>query len=128
VLSYNCGSTANAFGHYVPAGKHWANEFTAQSGTITGGYLLLGANTDGGNHQASVGLFTGGPYTLSGELGSVTVSVSGYGGVSFSFPSPLHVTPGQTLWLVASGVGDFTAYDQNNGGSDGCFIGRLEGG
>jgi hypothetical protein len=125
-LSYNCGN-GPTFGHYVPAGKHWGNEFIAQNATITGGYLLIGAASDGGNHQASIGIFTGGPYTLSGELGSATVSVSGYGGVSFSFPSPVHVTPGQTLWLVASGIGDFTAYDQNNGGSDGCFIGRLEG-
>jgi surface antigen len=127
VTHYNCPYTEGALGHYVPAGTHWGNNFTAQGSTITGGHLLLGANEDGGNHQASIGIFTGGPNTLSGELGSVTVTVSGYSGVNFTFPSPIHVTPGQALWLVASGVGNFTAYDQNNGGVDGCFIGSLNG-
>jgi surface antigen len=127
VTDYNCPYTPEAFGHYVPAGKHWGNNFTAQGSTITGGSLRLGADEDGGDHQASIGIFTGGPYTLSGELGSVTVNVSGYGGVNFTFPSPIHVTPGQALWLVASGIGNFTAYDQNDSGSDGCFIGSLSG-
>jgi surface antigen len=127
VSDYNCAYTPEAFGHYVPAGTHWGNSFTVQGATITGGSLRLGAAEDGGNHQASIGIFTGGPDTLSGELGSVTVDVSGYGGVSFTFPSPIHVTPGQSLWLVASGIGNFTAYDQNNAGSDGCFIGTLTG-
>jgi hypothetical protein len=127
VTHYNCPYTEGAFGHYVPTGTHWGNNFTAQGSTITGGHLLLGANEDGGNHQASIGISTGGPNALSGELGSVTVTVSGYSGVNFTFPSPIHVTPGQALWLVASGVGSFTAYDQNDGGADGCFIGSLNG-
>jgi hypothetical protein len=127
VTHYNCPNTSNAFGHYVPAGKHWGNDFIAQGSTITGGFLLIGANSDGNNHQASIGVFTSGPYTLSGELGSVTVNVSGYSGVNFTFPQPIHVTPGESLWLVASGIGDFTGYDQNNGGADGCFIGSLSG-
>jgi hypothetical protein len=127
VVHYNCPNTSGAFGHYVPAGKHWGNDFVAQGSTITGGYLLIGANADGGNHSAAIGIFTGGPYTLSGELGSVTVNVSGYGGVNFTFPAPIHVIPGQSLWLVASGIGDFTGYDQNSGGADGCFIGSLTG-
>lgn len=127
VTYYSCPYTAGAFGHYVPAGKHWGNSFTAQGSVITGGYLLLGANEDGGNHQASIGIYTEGPYNLGGELGSATVSVSGYSGVNFTFASPIHVTPGQSLWLVAVGLGDFTAYDQNVDGTDGCFIGSLTG-
>lgn len=127
VTHYNCPSTGNEFSHYVPAGKHWGNAFVAQGRTITGGTLLIGANTDGNNHDARVGIFTGGPVQLSGELGSTVVSVSGYGGVSFTFPTPINVTPGQSLWLVAIGIGDFTAYDQNSGGTDGCFVGSLTG-
>jgi hypothetical protein len=111
----------------VPAGKHWGNDFVAQGTTITGGHLAIGANQDGGNHQARIGIFTGGPYTLTGELGETTVSVVGYGGVNFSFSPAIRVTAGQSLWLVAIGVGDFTAYDQNNGGADGCFQGQLIG-
>ncbi len=127
VVHYDCPGTPNAFGHYVPAGKHWGNDFIAHGHAITGGSLLIGANTDGNDHRATIGIYTGGPYTLSGLLGAVTVPVSGYGGVSFTFPTPISVTPGESLWLVASGVGDFTGYDQNNGGADGCFIGRLNG-
>jgi surface antigen len=127
VTHYSCASTAGAFGHYVPVGKHWADSFVAQGSTITGGYLDLGANQDGSNHQADIGIYTGGPNTLSGELGHVTVSVSGYGGANFTFPQPVRVTPGQSLWLVAVGIGDFTAYDENNAGADGCFIGSLQG-
>lgn len=127
VTHYNCGGTPNAFGHYVPAGKHWGDSFVAQGSRITGGLLQIGANPDGGNHQARIGPYTGGPYTLSGELGAVIVNVSGYGGVNFTFPQPVAVSPGQGLWVAATGIGDFTAYDQNNGGVDGCFIGRLDG-
>ena len=127
VTYYDCGGTPNAVGHYVPAGKHWGNDFTAQGSMITGGRLLIGANTDGNNHQADIGIYTGGPNALSGELGHVTVNVSGYSGASFTFPQPIAVTPGQHLWLVALGIGDFTGYDQNNSGTDGCFIGHLDG-
>ena len=127
VTHYNCPATPNGFGHYVPAGKHWGNDFIAQGSTITGGSLSIGANNDGQNHQVRIGIFTGGPFTLAGELGEATVNVIGYGGVSFTFPQPVHVSPGQSLWLAAIGVGDFTAYDQNNGGTDGCFVGSLHG-
>jgi hypothetical protein len=127
VTQYSCPGTANAFGHYVPAGHWWANSFTAQGSTIAGGFLLMGANQDGNNHQATVGVYTGGPSPLTGELGSVTVNVVGYGGVNFTFGQPIQVVPGESLWIGATGIGDFTAYDQNNGGSDGCFIGNLEG-
>jgi hypothetical protein len=127
VTHYNCGGTADAFGHYVPGGRHWGNDFAAQGSIITGGYLVIGANTDGGDHRAVIGIYTGGPTPLSGALGEVTVSVNGYSGVSFAFPTPIHVTPGQSLWIGATGIGDFTAYDQNNGGADGCFTGRVDG-
>jgi uncharacterized protein YraI/lysophospholipase L1-like esterase len=126
VVHYNCPN-GPAFGHYVPAGRHWGNVFTAQGATITDGSLLLGANADGNDHRATIGIYTGGPTPLSGELGAVTVPVNGYGGVTFTFPQPINVTAGQTLWIGATGVGDFTAYDQNNGGVDGCFIGRVNG-
>jgi hypothetical protein len=87
----------------------------------------MGANTDGGDHRTVIGIYTGGPTPLSGPLAEVTVNVSGYGGANFTFPQPAHVTPGQSLWVGATGIGDFTGYDQNNGGADGCFIGRLDG-
>jgi hypothetical protein len=127
VTHYNCPGTGNEFPHYVPAGKHWGNDFIAQGRTITSGTLLIGANVDGNDHRAKIGVFTGGPDQLAGELGSTVVDVSGYGGVSFTFPTPINVTPGQSLWLVAIGIGDFTAYDQNSGGADGCFVGSLTG-
>lgn len=125
VAHYNCAGTPNAFGHYVPAGKYWGNDFVAQGRTITGGYLLIGANTGDHDHSARIGIYTGPSRT--GALGETTLQVSGYGGASFTFPAPIQVSPGQQLWITASGIGDFTAYDQNNGGADGCFIGRIDG-
>jgi hypothetical protein len=127
VTHYNCPAAADGASHYVPAGKHWGNAFVAQGHTITGGTLLIGANVDGQDHRAQIGIFTGGPDQLSGELGSTVVDVHDYGGASFSFPSPIAVTPGQLLWLVAIGIGDFTAYDRKDNGADGCFIGSLVG-
>jgi hypothetical protein len=127
VLHYNCTGTPSPFGHYVPVGRHWGNDFIAQGSSISGGYLLLGANPAGGDHRATIGIYTGGPTPLSGALGEVTVSVSGYGGVNFTFPKPIAVSSGQSLWVGATGIGNFTAYDQNNGGADGCLIGRLDG-
>jgi hypothetical protein len=47
--------------------------------------------------------------------------------VSFTFPQPIHVTPGQRLWVAAVGIGDFTASDEDNSGTDGCFIGHVDG-
>jgi hypothetical protein len=127
VTHYSCPNTPSAIGHYVPAGKHWGNDFVTAGSEITGGHLLIGAASDGGNHEATIGVYTGGPNQLSGELGSTNVAVSGYGGVNFSFSPAIHVSVGESLWLVASGIGDFTGYDQNNGGADGCFIGSLAG-
>ncbi|MEA2244900.1 MAG: peptidoglycan DL-endopeptidase CwlO [Solirubrobacteraceae bacterium] len=127
VTHYNCGSTTNTLGHYVPAGKHWANDFVAQGNVISGGFLQLVANTDGQDHRAAIGIYTGGPDTLGAVLGQVTVPVSGNGGMSFTFPQPIHVTPGQRLWVAAVGIGDFTASDEDNGGTDGCFIGHVDG-
>jgi hypothetical protein len=127
VTHYTCPSTPNAFGHYVPGGKHWGNDFVASGSIVTGGYLLLGANNDGHDHRAVIGVYTGGPAPLTGVLGQLTVDVSGYGGVAFTFPQAVHVTPRQSLWIAATGIGDFTAYDQNYGGADGCLIGHLNG-
>jgi hypothetical protein len=127
VTHYNCPGTAASIGHYVPGGKHWGNDFIAAGTVITGGHLVIGANTDGGNHQATIGIFTGGPNALSGQLGTTTVNVSGYGGVDFTFSPAIHVNAGESLWLEAVGIGDFTAYDQSNGGADGCFEGSLVG-
>ena len=125
VTHYSCTGTPNAFGHYVPADKYWGNDFVAQGRTITGGYLLMGANVGDHDHSARIGIYTGAGRT--GLLGETALQVSGYGGVSFNFPVPIQVTPGQPLWIAATGIGDFTAYDQNNGGSDGCFIGHIDG-
>jgi hypothetical protein len=122
---YNCGNTANAFGHYVPGGKYWGNDFVAQGSTITGGSLAMGANVGDHDHSARIGIYTG--PTRTGALGETVVQVVGYGGVNFTFSPAIHVTPGQQLWVSATGIGDFTAYDQNNGGADGCFIGHLDG-
>lgn len=124
VTHYNCPAVPNAFGHYLPAGTHWGNDFTAQGTTITSGWLTLGSNTPQG---ARIGIYTGGPNTLSGELGAVEVTVSGYGGVNFTFSPPVTVTPGQRLWLAATSRGPMTAYDRNDGGVDGCFQGGLAG-
>lgn len=124
VTHYDCPAVPNAFGHYLPAGTHWGNDFTAQGRTITSGWLTLGSNTPQG---ARIGIYTGGPSPLSGELGAVEVTVSGYGGVSFTFGTPVSVTPGQRLWLAATSRGPMTAYDRNDGGADGCFQGGLAG-
>jgi surface antigen len=123
VTHYNCPSTTNTVGHYVARGTHWANDFVAQGSVITGGFLQLVANADGQDHRAAIGIYTGGPDTLSGVLGQVTVPVSGNGGVSFTFPQPINVTPGQRLWVGATGIGDFTASDASNG----CLIGHVDG-
>ena len=126
VTDYNCVNDNSNNGHYVPANHYWEEEFTAQGASITGGYLLLGANEDGGNHIARIGIYTGAD--RSGALAEVEQQVVGYGGVTFTFPSPTAVSPGQRLHLAATGVGDFTAYDERpSNGEEGCFIGRLEG-
>jgi hypothetical protein len=125
VAHYNCTGTPNAIGHYVPGGKYWGDQFVAQGKTITGGYLLMGANVGDHDHSARIGIYSGAGRT--GLLGETALQVIGYGGVNFTFPAPIKVSPGQPLWIAATGIGDFTAYDQNNGGADGCFIGRLDG-
>ena len=121
VTHYNCGAGSSQSGHYVPPNYYWQNAFTAQGSSITGGFLLLGANSDGGNHQARVGIYTGSG--RSGELASTVVNVSGYDGESFTFPSPISVTNGQQLYVAATGIGDFTAYNSDAG----CFVGHVKG-
>jgi hypothetical protein len=125
VRHYDCPGTPNAFGHYVPSGKYWGNSFTAQGGRITAANLAIGAASDGGDHRATIGIYTGGD--RSGPLEEVTVNVTGYDGETVTFPTPIGVTPGQSLWVIATGVGDFTAYDRNDNNVDGCFEGWVDG-
>jgi hypothetical protein len=126
VTDYNCPNDNSNNGHYVPANHYWEEEFTAAGTSITGGYLLLGANEDGGDHVAKIGVYTG--TDRSGTLEEIEQQVVGYGGVSFTFPTPITVSPGQQLHIAATGVGDFTAYDERpSNGEEGCFIGRIEG-
>ena len=105
----------------MPANRYWEETFVTQGSTITGGYLLLGANQDGLDHRGKIGIYTG--TNRAGELGSTVQAVSGYGGVNFTFSSAIPVQPGQTLYFAATGVGDFTAYDS----SAKCFVGRIDG-
>jgi hypothetical protein len=122
VLQYACANDNSNQGHYVPAGHYWQQQFTAHAGTITGGWVLLGANLDGGNHNAVIGVYADAGRTQ--PLATVISPVSGYGGVSFSFSTPARVTEGESVWLTTTGVGDFTAYD--NATTD-CFIAHLIG-
>lgn len=127
ILHYSCsGGNGPSAGHYVPAGRYWGNDFTAQGRVITGGTLGLGANPDGGDHRAKIGIYTVSNGTAT-ELESVIVNVSGYGGVSFTLPTALNVTPGDALTIIATGIGDFTAYDRVNDNVDGCLIGTVAG-
>jgi hypothetical protein len=125
VIDYSCANDNSNNGHYVPANRYWEQQFPAQGTTITGGYLLLGANIGDHDHTARIGIYTGAD--RSGALEEIEVEVAGYSGVSFSFPTPISVSPGQELHIAATGVGDFTAYDELAGEVDGCFIGRVEG-
>lgn len=125
VTDYNCPNDNSNNGHYVPANYYWEQEFTAQGSTITGGSLLLGATVGDHDHTARIGIYTG--TDRSGALEVIEQEVIGYGGVSFTFPTPIAVSPGEHLHVAATGVGDFTAYDELPNGVDGCFIGRLEG-
>jgi hypothetical protein len=126
VTHYSCPSDNSNNGHYVPANHYWEQDFTVHGTGITGGYLLLGANQGDHDHTAHIGIYTGS--NRGGALAEVQVQVVGYEGVSFSFPSPIAVSPGQHLYIAATGVGDFTAYDQANvNGAEGCFIGRVDG-
>jgi hypothetical protein len=124
VVDYSCPAGTGQNGHYVPSGYYWGNPFTAPGGTITGGYLLIGANEDGGDHNALIGLYSEGE--TGRPLAEAVVGVHGYGGVHFTFAQPVSVSPNQQLWITVFGDGgDFTAYDTNEG--DQCFVGDLEG-
>jgi hypothetical protein len=125
VTDYNCPNDNTNNGHYVPANHYWEQEFTSQGTSITGGYLLLGANVGDHDHTARIGIYTG--TGRSGSLEEIEQQVVGYGGVSFTFPTPISVSPGEQLHIAATGVGDFTAYDELTNGVDGCFIGRIDG-
>lgn len=124
VTDYSCPAGSGQNGHYVPSGDYWGNPFTASGGTITGGYLLIGADEDGNDHNALIGIYSNGE--TGGPLAETVVGVHGYGGAHFTFPQPVNVTPGQQLWITVFGDGgNFTAYDTNDG--DQCFVGDLEG-
>lgn len=124
VTDYSCPAGSGQNGHYVPSGDYWGNPFTASGGTITGGYLLIGADEDGNDHNALIGIYSNGE--TGSPLAETVVGVHGYGGAHFTFPQPVNVTPGQQLWITVFGDGgNFTAYDTNDG--DQCFVGSLEG-
>jgi hypothetical protein len=124
VTDYSCPAGSGQNGHYVPSGDYWGNPFTALGGTVTGGYLLIGADEDGNDHNALIGIYSNGE--TGGPLAEVVVAVHGYGGVHFTFPQPVNVSPNQQLWITVFGDGgNFTAYDTNEG--DQCFVGDLEG-
>lgn len=125
VTAYSCPNDNSNNGHYVPANHYWEQKFTSQGTNITGGFLLLGANIGDHDHTARIGLYTGA--NRSGVLEEIEQEVVGYGGVNFTFPTPIAVSPGQQLHIAATGVGDFTAYDELTNGVDGCFIGRIDG-
>ena len=118
---YQCANDYSNIGTYVARGHYWHNNFVAQGGLITGGSVGLGANSDGRNHTAEVGIY--GDSGLTRPLGVVSVNVSGYGGVRFSFTHPVSVAAGEELYFGVKGVGDFTVYDNRTG----CMIGDLEG-
>jgi hypothetical protein len=121
VTHYACANDNSNQGHYVPAGRYWQNDFTAQGHQITGGFVLIGAASDGRNHTARVGIYASSGVAV--PLATVEVNTSGYDGESFTLREPLTVRPGQQLFLTVIGVGDFTAYDN----ASGCFIGRVDG-
>jgi hypothetical protein len=129
VTSYDCPNMNNAAGHYVPQGYYWNNDFTAQSATITHGWVLVGADANGARHQVTVGISaTLGTHTSPAQWAgpTFTAEVSGYGGINWTAPSPIHVTPGQRYYFtVTASNGDFTAYDNTNAGD--CFIGSAIG-
>jgi hypothetical protein len=122
---YDCPNDNSNNGHYVPVDHYWEQEFVAQGTGITGGFLLLGANVGDHDHTARIGIYTG--TNRTGALEQIEQEVVGYGGVNFTFPTPITVSPGEHLHIAATGVGDFTAYDEFAGGVDGCFIGRIDG-
>lgn len=121
VVHYDCPNDNSNIGKYVPPGRYWENPFVARGQWITGGSVGIGANVDGHDHRARIGIYRGSG--RSSPVSEVVVPVTGYDGESFSLPNPIRVTAGERLFLAVSGIGDFTAYDNRSG----CFIGRVEG-
>jgi hypothetical protein len=119
VTHYDCANDNSNLGHYIRSGTYWQEAFTAQGSRVLGGWVLIGAHQDGGDHRARIGIY-GGP-GLSAPLGSTVVNVGGYDGESFQLSAP--VTKGQQVYLAVSGIGDFTAYDSRAG----CFIAHVTG-
>lgn len=121
VVHYDCANDDSNIGKYISSGRYWQNTFQAVGTSITNGWVLIGANNDGHDHRAIVGIY--GSVGLGSPLARVEVAVSGYDGENFTLPQPLQVTVGQQLYLTVVGVGDFTAYDSR---AD-CFIGTVRG-
>ena len=118
---FDCANDNSNMGHYIPRGRYWQQSFASRGATVTGGWVLIGAHTDGGNHRARVGIYAGSG--LSAPLATVEVAVTGYDGEHFQFPSPVRVSQGQRLFLAVQGIGDFTAYNSGSG----CFISHVSG-
>lgn len=121
VTMYSCANDYGNDGHYVPPNHYFRDAFVANGSVITGGELGLGANPDGQDHRATVGVWADGGLTV--PIATTTVSVSGYGGVSFTLPST-HVSPGTTYYIGVRAIGDLTAYNRVD---TGCFIGKVVG-
>jgi hypothetical protein len=120
VVQYDCPNDNSNIGRYISPGRYWQMPFQTQGRTITSGWVLIGANNDGGDHRARVGIYRG--QGLGSPLATAVVSVSGYDGESFGLSS-VAVNPGETLYLTVAGIGDFTVYENRSG----CVIGRLNG-
>jgi len=120
VVHYDCPNDNSNIGKYISPGRYWQMPFQTQGRTITGGWILIGANNDGGDHRARVGIYRG--QGLGTPLGTAIVPVSGYDGEPFGLGS-VNVNPGETLYLTVVGIGDFTVYENRSG----CVIGQVNG-
>jgi hypothetical protein len=116
---YDCANDSSDIGHYVPRDRYWQQAFISRGATVSGGWVLLGAHTDGDNHRALVGIYA--RSGLSSPLATTVVDVTGSDGEHFQFQSPVRVSPGQQLYLAVQGIGDFTAYNSRAG----CFISHI---
>jgi hypothetical protein len=120
VVHYDCANDNSDIGRYISPSRYWQMPFQARGRTVTGGWVLIGANNDGGDHRAQVGIYRG--QGLGSPLATAVVRVSGYDGEAFGLGS-VTVNPGETLYLTVVGVGDFTVYENRSG----CVIGRVNG-
>jgi hypothetical protein len=118
---YSCPNDYGNGGHYIPPGHYWQDSFVANGTVINAGSLELGANEDGQNHQATVGIWS--DPGLTNPVTTTVVNVVGYDGVQFALPQAT-VVPGRTYYLGVRAIGTLTAYDRID---TNCFIGTVVG-